>query len=561
MKIQLALTLAALSMGMDSRAEHMVGGSIDYRCLGGNFYEVTLTIYRDCSGFDVIPQQLKFINDCGVDFTISNLQVQETEQVAPLCPAEMGNSICDGGAQAGMQKHVFRHTLFLSPCPGWKIYWSVCCRPFTLNLVGLPGLYIEAQLDNTDGGCNDSPYFADHPPPFVCSGQLMGYDPHVVEAEGDSLVFSLADARYAAPNPEVILYQPPWYGAIPFSDLTIDPLTGRISFLPSLQGFVTVVVLVEEYGPGGQFKGSAMRDFMFTVMPCDNTIPTLSAGIIQSLSGDGLTTGERSAAVCAGGSGCMDMSFTDADASQSLQVTSNAHLVLPGAEWSVSGTNPVLFTLCWDSLPVPPGIKHFAVKVLDDKCPLGGLQTYTYTLDIQAPPELEGGSALACGLTPEFFLGDSMAQLPPPGGNWSGPGGMPHSGWFQPDTDPPGAYTYSISTSAGCTSSAVVTVTMIPVEDPLCEFLSTPALAATNPKVFPNPTTGVVFLTGYPPGGNNTVIALQNAQGALVWTHRPNATDDIIRLELPGHLGNGSYIMHFEHDAGRMRPVSILLMR
>ena len=32
----------------DASASHIVGGEINYRCLGNQRYEISMTIYRDC---------------------------------------------------------------------------------------------------------------------------------------------------------------------------------------------------------------------------------------------------------------------------------------------------------------------------------------------------------------------------------------------------------------------------------------------------------------------------------------------------------------------------------
>ena len=37
-------------MNSKTFASHLVGGTMTYECLGGDNYEITLTLYRDCNG-------------------------------------------------------------------------------------------------------------------------------------------------------------------------------------------------------------------------------------------------------------------------------------------------------------------------------------------------------------------------------------------------------------------------------------------------------------------------------------------------------------------------------
>ena len=44
---KLLFLFIALVSGYSSKATHLVGGEMSYKCLGGNQYEITLTIFRD----------------------------------------------------------------------------------------------------------------------------------------------------------------------------------------------------------------------------------------------------------------------------------------------------------------------------------------------------------------------------------------------------------------------------------------------------------------------------------------------------------------------------------
>jgi gliding motility-associated-like protein len=87
----------------------------------------------------------------------------------------------------------------------------------------------------------------------------------------------------------------------------------------------------------------------------------------------------------------------------------------------------------------------------------------TATLTIAKVQARDPGSSSNLSLCGTDGPVDLFLQLGPsaePGGTWTGPGG-PHSGTFDPATDPPGPYVYALSGTAPCPdTSATVTVTV-----------------------------------------------------------------------------------------------------
>lgn len=86
----------------------------------------------------------------------------------------------------------------------------------------------------------------------------------------------------------------------------------------------------------------------------------------------------------------------------------------------------------------------------------------TATLNItvrEAPDAGTNRSVSVCSDGAVFNLRDSLGGTPDVGGTWSGPNG-PHSGQFQPNTDPTGQYTYTVVGQAPC-SPATAKVTVV----------------------------------------------------------------------------------------------------
>ncbi len=544
------------------QAEHLPGGTMSYRCLGGNYYEITLALPRNCTGTQMLAHSLRFTNDCGVNFNVQGIQHQEVVDGSMICPAEAGNTTCDDGPLIGLRTYIFKHTIYLSPCSGWTIAWSVCCRPESLNLIGLPGVYVEARLNNTGGICNDSPVFVDHDLPFVCPGQTMHYDPFVVETDGDSLVYALVDARYAAPSPTPVLYQPGWSGALPYENMSIDPVTGRISFTAGEVGQVVAAVQVSEYR-NGSWIGSAMRDFPIMITPCENSIPSIGDGTITVLSGDVTITGPMSFEICAQNAGSIQATYSDPNVEQVLNLWSTVELVLPGTSVSVSGTNPVELTISWEAIDAPAGVRHFGVKVQDDHCPIRGLQTYSYKALVRLlPAAIPPGSATLCAMHGSFQLADSLDGALPAGGAWSGPEGGAHSGLFDPATDQAGIYTYTLNAGTSCQWSVTVAVIVLPESDPACIGLGVHVPSVAEIRAWPNPATDRLYVEGLPlSNGLPVVLELLDLHGCTIWSGASTTDRGMHVLDLPAHLANGTYLLRMAGAEQAIMPLRFVLAR
>ena len=527
------------------RAEHLSGGSITYECLGGNTYTVTLTLFRECSGEAMIPQSLRFANDCGVLFTLSDLQPQEVADVSPLCPSEAGNSTCNGGPQPGYEAYTYRQTVFLSPCNAWTISWFVCCRRSSINVTGNPGLFIEARLNNQGGLCNNSPIFSDTGIPAVCSGQPVVYNAGAFEPDGHTLAYRFIEARYGTPDPFPVLYNFPYFGLEPFTAMLMDPNTGQITFTPTTQGVIVVAFQVDEYLADGTWIGSVMRDFPFFVRSCSNTVPPPEGGLITAVSGTGSQSGERNARICSNGTVCLDLVFTDPDGGQTLSISSNVGLVLPEATVTSTGTNPLNVQICWDATDAALGVRTFVIQANDGACPIPGTQSYTYQVSVEIPPDsIASGSALACPQTDPFALVDSLGTYPDAPGNWTDPSGASHSGLLIPATDPAGSYTFTVESFLGCTSTATVTVYFLAPNDTLCSLLSVSDLFRPTLSLRPNPTQGRATVRGLETIGSRPKSAtVLDLLGRTVMTMPLEQAASEVTINLSEDLPEGAYLL------------------
>ncbi|MES2284803.1 MAG: PKD domain-containing protein [Bacteroidota bacterium] len=187
--------------------------------------------------------------------------------------------------------------------------------PITVSKLGIAGTNVQIiirvhfalvadvtkvyQFDNVLVSCNDfvtnsNPVFTLLPPILVCAGQPFTFDHSAIDANGDSLVYSLYtpyDANNAgvaggAPVPgggakkptfpggntisfTPITWQPGYSATNPLggTPLSLNPSTGLLSGTPPMLGQFLVGVMVKEYR-NGVYLGQTIRDFQFNIVNC-----------------------------------------------------------------------------------------------------------------------------------------------------------------------------------------------------------------------------------------------------------------------------------------------------
>ncbi len=450
-------------------ASHIAGGEITYTCLGGNQYQINLNLFVDCLGFNPgASQTINFTSTCGGATTL-NVPVTPATlnglEISQLCPASLPNSTCNGGTLPGMWLFSYVGIVTLAPpCDTWTMSWSTCCRNSAITNVTSFNYYIEATLNSGTALCNSSPQFTAQPIPYVCLGQPVNYSYGVVETDGDSLFYSLIPALDAAGVP--VTYAAGYSGTSPIPGITIDPVTGLVTFTPGLLGNFVVAILVQEYDAAGNLVGSVMRDIQFVVQNCTNVVPSPTGGGITSFSGNAVQTGPYSIEMCAGNCFNFTATYTDADAADILTYISNITTALPGATITSSGTNPLNLVVDWCS---PPGTMGqnltFTVTIQDGACPIQGQQTFVYNVNI-----LDATTA-SNDIT---ICGTQTAALNAYGGsifNWSvvsgpamTPGNFSCNPCSNPVASPTATTTYQVvsNLSGTCDNIDTVTVFVVP---------------------------------------------------------------------------------------------------
>jgi gliding motility-associated-like protein len=85
---------------------------------------------------------------------------------------------------------------------------------------------------------------------------------------------------------------------------------------------------------------------------------------------------------------------------------------------------------------------------------------------ITGPNAGTNATTTVCSSASPFAMIDLLGGFPEPTGTWTGPGDVPHGDTFDPATDPPGVYTYTVSGPAPCPdSSATLTISVVQAAD------------------------------------------------------------------------------------------------
>ncbi|MBL7922843.1 MAG: gliding motility-associated C-terminal domain-containing protein [Bacteroidia bacterium] len=308
MKRNLLLLLMVFQAGM-ACAYHIAGGDLTTRWLGGNTYEIRLTLYRDCSN----PNAANFDPTIIIGaYTLNGSVLQDSFHVdlTSITPLQLAGAGCLPPPEVCMEQGDYIRTVQLPPSSGgYYLVWERCCRNITVTNLLLPGqtgmaFYHEMADPSLQ---NSSPTFNSPPLPYTCAGQYFRFNFNASDADGDSLVYALTNPLAGGnssnqdPNPYSTPASPGGGNLVPapkpYSDitwefgyglsnicgsatpLTINTSTGEVEGIPDDPGFYAMAVTIYEYR-NGQLIGAVRREIEFTVIVCnDNSAPNLSPSV------------------------------------------------------------------------------------------------------------------------------------------------------------------------------------------------------------------------------------------------------------------------------------------
>jgi gliding motility-associated-like protein len=302
-KIWIMLLLGTLSSS-SLMATHIVGGQMYYKCLGNNWYEITLQLRRDCflgdprAPFDQIA-------NVGVFDGNGNPVQQINGGVLPFLymgdstiKEPLPNSCTVISREVCVHQATYRYTVQLHPQyvrgNGYILAYQRCCRNVTLNNISEQDstgttLTVEispfAQELDSMGICNSQPVFKEWPKIFACSDEDIFIDHSASDTiDSDSLVYALvtpyaggshSDNKPGKPGRppytnDTVVWRAPYslddlIGGVP--PLTIDPNTGIITGGSGAPGQYLIGVELTEYRDG-KVLSKVRRDFQINILAC-----------------------------------------------------------------------------------------------------------------------------------------------------------------------------------------------------------------------------------------------------------------------------------------------------
>jgi gliding motility-associated-like protein len=292
MKSKIISGLFFLILTKCSLATHLVGGEMSYRCLGGNQYEITLTIFRDdfYGQAELDPTaRITIFNSLNNTF-LRNEDINLQNGIGAILPLDNNPCITNRPTDVRIEKGVYKKTITLpASANGYKLVYQRCCRNNAVaNLLTDQGSTYTVNIPNTSL-CNSSPVFNNQPPLFVCADSKLEFDMSATDADGDQLVYSLCAplqgldafepiicgtcAITSAPRPpyDSVFYSSSFFNSQKplgnTSTININPVTGLLTTVAKLQGLFVVGICVQEIR-GGVVLSTSIRDFQFNVTNC-----------------------------------------------------------------------------------------------------------------------------------------------------------------------------------------------------------------------------------------------------------------------------------------------------
>ena len=334
--IAMIVIMLSVSIADQLYATHFVGADMTFTCIGQETYEIQLTVRRDCFNgdpeaifedpayvgiFDTYGTPLDWLGSLGA-VRMELLSVEDIDAYDGICADDNG-AICVSEARyRGVVYLPFRRK-------GYILSYQRCCRNVTLSNVVAPletgNTAFVCITEETLNTCNSSPKFGDWPAVITCVGEPLAFDASAVDAEGDSLAYTLYTPHTGGSQvvPAPIPPKGPPYDELEWAPgfsqdnmlgsgvpLTINNRTGLIQATPGAVGQYLVGILVEEWRDGKEIS-KTRRNFEYNVIVCDGTgLVSFNAPEVQC---DGLEVNFENTSVDQSGSFIWNFNFPQED--------------------------------------------------------------------------------------------------------------------------------------------------------------------------------------------------------------------------------------------------------
>lgn len=401
-------------------ATHIVGGGFDVQYLGGDSYQITLRVLRDCrngradfntSAFIGIYDKFNHSKKTTIELTF--IKKETLPFVSPKC----GGSSIECTEMGTYQKTVTLSSSIYTSTAGYYVSWERCCRNHIISNIVDPGSASQAFYAEIPRNTirNSTPRFTNNPVTLLCTNSLFKYNFKFTDADGDSLRYSLTNplnGNLGPQNPNgeggqgypLVMSGPysPVIWNMGFNanaaingnpPLNINMKTGEVSVNPTNEGTYVASILVEEFRNGVKI-GEVRLELQFQVIQCAQNIAPL---ITQTDTLDSLIA-RTYFQVQVPNRLCFDIRSTDEKDSLVMDVEFPPSIKFlsnqPQVSKHIEGNKKIVNRFCWqtdcemNSLQQVP----FNVMVTDNGCPMPRTSASQFVVVIapmqtQPPPQ------------------------------------------------------------------------------------------------------------------------------------------------------------------------------
>jgi gliding motility-associated-like protein len=302
-KIIYLFSLIILLFSNEIKASHYVGYDMTLISLGNDFYKLRAVAYRDVTGagfpssmqFNVYVNNSPWTTAAPIPrITVNQVSVSKVTYDPKDCPP--------AGADLLLEKYVYESASInlasLNASVGYYVTYSTCCRnPGVKNVLNSSGAGITFTMEfpRLNGGAtryNSSPEFKKAPLSFFCVGKPYTLDWNIVDPDGDSMVYYIAQSYSdGTTKPLPLIDYAPGYNlyynnidGVP--DLSMNIKTGIINFIPTQVGRYLVAFRVEEWkrasgNTPGYKIGEIRREFQLETTLCPDSPPVTTDELNQ----------------------------------------------------------------------------------------------------------------------------------------------------------------------------------------------------------------------------------------------------------------------------------------
>ena len=376
--------IVLLTMARPAHATHIVGAELTYTCLDSlsNTYNFRLRLLRDCllgeAPFDDIVYLYAFSSANPSNYRI--FQIPKPAFTPEIIPTQWNQCV---GTPYNLctEEGIYQALITIPPITGgWDFAWARCCRNSNIDNLFQPlnqGVTFLAHMPGPErAACNSMPVYDNQMPTFICVDEDFYFDHSATDPDGDSLVYRLSrpftgvnlfnvgagNPTFGGPQPAITNtnpmgpppYAPVTYNGASFNEqnpfgpgsTSIDPQSGLLRIHAPATGVYVIAISVLEYRDG-LLLSENKKDMQVHVINClpQNDPPDITHQFQPTdiVRGDTIILEALDTT-------CYSVTLSDPNNNQlEIQPVSAIFSGADAPSLSITGTNPVLVEVCWES--------------------------------------------------------------------------------------------------------------------------------------------------------------------------------------------------------------------